>query len=66
MYYGQSFAGCERGLRAALKELAAQAIALTLDGGPGDDSLFGGLGNDTLLGGDGNDSLNGFRATTAP
>jgi Ca2+-binding RTX toxin-like protein len=41
--------------------LAAQAIALTLDGGAGDDSLFGGLGNDTLLGGDGNDSLNGFR-----
>ena len=41
--------------------LAAQAIALTLDGGAGDDSLFGGLGDDTLLGGDGNDSLNGFR-----
>jgi predicted lipoprotein with Yx(FWY)xxD motif len=41
--------------------LAAQAIALTLDGGAGDDSLFGGLGDDTLLSGDGNDSLNGFR-----
>jgi Ca2+-binding RTX toxin-like protein len=41
--------------------LAAQAIALTLDGGAGDDSLFGGLGKDILLGGDGNDSLDGFR-----
>ena len=41
--------------------LAAQAIALTLDGGAGDDSLFGGLGNDTLIGGDGNDSLAGFK-----
>jgi Ca2+-binding RTX toxin-like protein len=41
--------------------LAAHAIALTLDGGAGDDSLFGGLGNDTLLGGDGDDSLAGFK-----
>jgi predicted lipoprotein with Yx(FWY)xxD motif len=41
--------------------LAAQAIALTLDGGAGDDSIFGGLGNDTLLGGDGNDTLAGFK-----
>ncbi|HEX6680411.1 MAG TPA: hypothetical protein VF063_07175 [Gaiellaceae bacterium] len=41
--------------------LAAQAIALTLDGGAGDDSLFGGLGNDTLLGRDGNDTLAGFK-----
>jgi predicted lipoprotein with Yx(FWY)xxD motif len=41
--------------------LAAQAIALTLDGGAADDSLFGGLGNDTLLGRDGNDTLAGFK-----
>jgi predicted lipoprotein with Yx(FWY)xxD motif len=41
--------------------LAAQAIALTLDGGAGDDSLFGGLGNDILLGRDGNDTLAGFK-----
>jgi len=41
--------------------LAAQAIALTLDGGAGDDSIFGGLGGETLLGGDGNDMLDGFR-----
>jgi Ca2+-binding RTX toxin-like protein len=41
--------------------LAAQAIALTLDGSAGDDSLFGGLGNDTLLGRDGNDTLAGFK-----
>ena len=41
--------------------LPAQAIALTLDGGSGDDELFGGLGNDTLLGGDGNDTLDGSK-----
>ena len=41
--------------------LPAQAIALTLDGGPGDDELFGGLGNDMLLGGDGNDTLDGSK-----
>ena len=41
--------------------LPAQAIALTLDGGAGDDELFGGLGNDMLLGGDGNDTLDGSK-----
>ncbi|HET7855712.1 MAG TPA: hypothetical protein VFL41_04570 [Gaiellaceae bacterium] len=39
--------------------LAAQAIALTLDGGIGVDSLAGGRGSERLLGGDGNDSLDG-------
>jgi Ca2+-binding RTX toxin-like protein len=41
--------------------LPAQAIALTLDGGAGDDELFGGLGNDMLLGGDGNDTMDGSK-----
>jgi Ca2+-binding RTX toxin-like protein len=41
--------------------LPAQAIALTLDGGAGDDELFGGLGNDILLGGDGNDTMDGSK-----
>ena len=35
------------------------AIALTLDGGDGDDVLIGGDGDDTLLGGDGDDVLVG-------
>ena len=39
--------------------LAAQAIALALDGGPGDDTLAGGKGIETLRGGDGHDSLDG-------
>jgi len=39
--------------------LAAGAIRLTADGGPGDDILSGGAGNDTLLGGDDNDVLLG-------
>ncbi len=39
--------------------LAAQAIALTLDGGAGDDTIAGGQGVETLLGGDGNDSIDG-------
>jgi Ca2+-binding RTX toxin-like protein len=39
--------------------LAAQAIALTLDGGIGDDTLAGAKGAETLLGGDGNDTLDG-------
>jgi Ca2+-binding RTX toxin-like protein len=39
--------------------LAAQAIALTLDGGVGDDRIAGGRGVETLLGGDGNDSSDG-------
>ena len=39
----------------------AQAIALTLDGGSGDDELFGSQGDDRLLGGDGNDTLDGSK-----
>jgi predicted lipoprotein with Yx(FWY)xxD motif len=39
--------------------LAAQVIALTLDGGAGNDTLAGGSGAETLVGGDGNDSLDG-------
>jgi Ca2+-binding RTX toxin-like protein len=45
----------------AAPALPAQAIALTLDGGAGDDELFGGLGNDMLLGGDGNDTMDGSK-----
>ncbi len=41
--------------------VAADAIALTLDGGAGDDELFGGRGADLLLGGDGDDVLAGFK-----
>ena len=40
-------------------DLAAGAIALTLDGGAGDDTIAGGQGVETLLGGDGNDSIDG-------
>jgi Ca2+-binding RTX toxin-like protein len=39
--------------------VAAGSIALTLDGGDGNDRLLGGAGNDTLLGGAGNDILIG-------
>ena len=39
--------------------LAADAIALTLDGGAGDDRIAGGRGIEVLLGGDGNDSIDG-------
>ena len=39
--------------------LAAQAIALTLDGDAGDDRIAGGRGIEVLLGGDGNDSSDG-------
>jgi Ca2+-binding RTX toxin-like protein len=39
--------------------LAAQAIALLLDGGDGNDKLAGGKGVETLNGGDGNDSIDG-------
>jgi Ca2+-binding RTX toxin-like protein len=45
----------------AAAALPAQAIALTLDGGAGDDELFGGLGNDMLLGGDGDDTMDGSK-----
>jgi Ca2+-binding RTX toxin-like protein len=41
--------------------LAAQAIALILDGGAGEDTIVGGQGSETLLGGDGNDLIDGFR-----
>jgi Ca2+-binding RTX toxin-like protein len=39
--------------------VAAGAVALTLDGGAGDDILVGGAGDDVLLGGDGDDVLVG-------
>jgi Ca2+-binding RTX toxin-like protein len=39
--------------------LTADAIQLTLDGGPGDDVLIGGAGNDILHGGPGDDVLIG-------
>jgi Ca2+-binding RTX toxin-like protein len=39
--------------------LAAGAVALTADGGDGDDVLQGSAGEDTLLGGAGDDMLNG-------
>ena len=39
--------------------LAADTIALTLDGGAGDDTLAGGQGVETLVGGDGNDRIDG-------
>jgi Ca2+-binding RTX toxin-like protein len=39
--------------------VAAQTIALTLDGGAGDDTIAGGQGVETLLGSDGNDSIDG-------
>ena len=41
--------------------VGGDVIALTLDGGAGDDELFGGRGADLLLGGDGNDVLAGFK-----
>jgi Ca2+-binding RTX toxin-like protein len=39
--------------------LAAQSIALILDGGAGDDTLAGGRGVESLLGRDGNDTIDG-------
>ena len=39
--------------------LPAGAIALTLDGGAGNDTIIGSGGNDLLFGGDGNDTLTG-------
>jgi Ca2+-binding RTX toxin-like protein len=39
--------------------LAAQSIALILDGGDGNDTLAGGKGVETLNGGDGNDTIDG-------
>jgi Ca2+-binding RTX toxin-like protein len=39
--------------------LRSSSVALTLDGGAGDDVLVGSFGNDTLLGRDGDDVLRG-------
>ena len=39
----------------------ATLIQLTVDGGPGNDTITGGDGADLLLGGDGNDTINGGR-----
>jgi Ca2+-binding RTX toxin-like protein len=41
--------------------LAADNVALTLDGGAGDDIIIGSQGADLLLGGDGNDTVTGGR-----
>jgi len=37
----------------------AALIQITVDGGPGDDTLLGSNGNDVLIGGDGNDFIDG-------
>jgi Ca2+-binding RTX toxin-like protein len=47
--------------RISAAALAAQAIALTLDGNVGDDSIAGGAGAETMRGDDGNDSIDGNR-----
>ena len=39
----------------------APLIALTVDGGAGNDTITGGDGNDVLIGGDGNDTIIGGR-----
>ena len=39
--------------------LAAGQLALTLDGGSGNDTILGSAGNDFLIGGDGNDFIDG-------
>jgi Ca2+-binding RTX toxin-like protein len=39
----------------------AALIAITVDGGAGNDTILGGDGNDKLLGGDGNDFIDGNR-----
>jgi Ca2+-binding RTX toxin-like protein len=41
------------------RPLAAPPLALTIDGGAGNDTLFGGAGADLLLGGDGDDIVVG-------
>ncbi|HET9131792.1 MAG TPA: calcium-binding protein, partial [Terriglobia bacterium] len=43
--------------------LPAATVALTIDGGNGDDSILGGQGNDTLIGGNGNDFIDGNRGS---
>jgi Ca2+-binding RTX toxin-like protein len=40
-------------------DLPAQAIALLIDGGAGDDTIAGGKGIETILGRDGNDTVDG-------
>jgi Ca2+-binding RTX toxin-like protein len=45
--------------RISANALAAQTIALTLDGGAGDDTIAGGQGIERLVGGEGNDSIDG-------
>jgi Ca2+-binding RTX toxin-like protein len=45
--------------------LAAGTIALTLDGGDGNDTIIGSAGNDVLLGGAGNDTVIGGRGDDA-
>jgi Ca2+-binding RTX toxin-like protein len=49
--------GGDDGVNAA--GLPAAALALTIDGGAGNDTLQGGAGADVLIGGDGNDSVDG-------
>jgi Ca2+-binding RTX toxin-like protein len=39
----------------------ASLIQITVDGGPGNDTIIGGDGNDVLMGGDGNDFIDGGR-----
>ena len=39
--------------------LAVGQLALTIDGGAGNDTILGSAGNDTLIGGDGNDFVDG-------
>jgi Ca2+-binding RTX toxin-like protein len=41
----------------------APLIALTVDGGAGNDNITGGDGNDMLIGGDGNDTITGGRGS---
>jgi Ca2+-binding RTX toxin-like protein len=41
--------------------LLATSVALSLDGGAGDDRLLGGAANEVLLGGEGNDFIDGNR-----
>ncbi len=51
--------------RISAAALAAQAIALRLDGGAGDDTIAGARGIEVAFGGDGNDSIDGNGANDA-
>ncbi len=51
--------GFDRNDQISAAGLAAGAINLMLDGGPGDDTIAGGQGVELLLGGAGNDSIDG-------